>query len=191
MPNLARDVVGEEFGYLTAVRPTEERTRYGVIWLVKCRCGNEKKMALSDLVKKPRREGQMPRSCGCYRKRNRSPKYKGVGDLSSTKFRGIMAKAKRRGLPFAITIEYAWELFLKQNKRCALTGMPLSLSPSSMEIGASTASLDRIDSAKGYEIGNVQWVHVTLNFMKTSLSQSAFIEWCGRVSDYARGKISS
>ena len=41
-----------------------------------------------------------------------------------------------------------------------------------------TASLDRIDSLKGYTEDNVQWVHKHINFMKGSLSENKFIEYC-------------
>jgi len=177
-----KDLTGMVFGHLTAVRPTGKRTRQGVVWVVRCQCGKELERVASALLSKPRRPSQIPASCGCFGKRNRSPKYKGVGDLSSTKFRGIMAKAKQRGIPFGIPIEYAWKLFLAQDKRCSLTGILLTLSPSSVEVGASTASLDRIDSSKGYVPGNVQWVHVAINFMKHSLPLKEFVDWCCRVA---------
>lgn len=44
-----------------------------------------------------------------------------------------------------------------------------------------SASLDRIDSSKGYEQGNVQWVHKDINNMKQSFSQDKFIDWCKKV----------
>jgi len=61
--------------------------------------------------------------------------------------------------------------------------------PSSMAEGASTASLDRIDSSKGYVRGNIQWVHIAINFMKHSLPEEEFIRWCCLVAQY-RGKSS-
>jgi hypothetical protein len=185
MSTNARDLTGLEFGHLTALRPTGKTGRYGVEWLVRCRCGNELSMVTADLTKKARRPGQMPRTCGCYRKRNRSKKYKGVGDLSGTKFRTIKAQAKHRGHEFGITIEYAWQLFVEQGRKCALTGLPLALSPSSMAPGTSTASLDRIDSDRGYIEGNVQWVHVAINYMKHTLPEEVFIQWCCHVAHYA------
>lgn len=45
-----------------------------------------------------------------------------------------------------------------------------------------TASLDRIDSARPYEPGNVQWVHKTINMMKQQFSQGVFIGWCHKVA---------
>jgi hypothetical protein len=46
-----------------------------------------------------------------------------------------------------------------------------------------TASLDRIDSSKGYEEGNIQWVHKHINFMKRTYSQEYFIDMCKKVAD--------
>ena len=184
---------GKKFGLLTAIRPTEDRSTQGdVIWIVKCQCGKRIKLPTSYINRKPKRSNQAPKSCGCYRKRNRSPKYKGVGDLSSTKFRNMMARAKQRKIPFEIDIEYAWSLFVNQNKRCVLTGVEIKLNPSCMEKGKSTASLDRIDSSKGYVRGNVQWVHVEINYMKHSLHVKELVKWCHLVADYDKrnkGKI--
>jgi hypothetical protein len=47
-----------------------------------------------------------------------------------------------------------------------------------------TASLDRIDSSKGYTIDNVQWVHKTVNLMKRELNQQDFIDICNKISYY-------
>ncbi len=185
---MMRDLTGIQRGYLTALKPTGESTRCGRLWLIRCTCGNKIVMAAAAFTHKARRVNQAKRSCGCIRKRNRSSRYKGVGDLSSTRWRNICAKARTRGLPLQITAQFAWDLFVAQGKRCALTNVPLTLSPKSMKAGASSASLDRIDSSKGYIPGNVQWLHRDINFMKTSLPQSEFINWCRLVADHA-GRI--
>lgn len=44
-------------------------------------------------------------------------------------------------------------------------------------------SLDRIDSSKGYEIGNVQWVTKYINWAKNDLSQKDFIDLCIAVAN--------
>ena len=97
-------------------------------------------------------------------------------------------QAKHRGHVFALTIEQAWDLFVSQDRRCALTGVPLAMSKKNMAEGEVLASLDRIDSDLGYVPGNVQWVHPTINFMKHAMPQDRFIEWCHRVSTYWREK---
>ena len=89
---------------------------------------------------------------------------------------------------FEIDMKYAWELFQKQKGKCALSGKEIILDRNNSCYfyckGQQTASLDRIDSSKGYCIGNVQWVHVILNRMKSNLEESDFIHWCKAVNDY-------
>lgn len=65
-------------------------------------------------------------------------------------------------------------------KKCALTGREIGFD------APQTASLDRIDSTKGYLSGNVQWVHVSVNRMKNSFSQNEFIATCTEVAEWAR-----
>jgi len=48
-----------------------------------------------------------------------------------------------------------------------------------------TASLDRIDSSKGYVKGNLQWVHKDINMMKNHYNQKYFIEICKKVATNA------
>jgi hypothetical protein len=172
------DLTGKQFGLLTVLGQGTVHPHYGYRWRARCECGVEIERFARDLQRKPKGKGKWKQSCGCLRKRLRSPKYRGVGDLSSTKFRGIKAKAKHRGIAFRVTIKFAWDLFVQQGKRCALTGLPITLHPSSVEEGANTASLDRIDSSKGYTKDNVQWVHTAINFMKHSLSEAEFVRLC-------------
>lgn len=114
-------------------------------------------------------------------------KYLGYEDISMTFWGAIIKGARCRNIEFGITIEYGWELFLKQNKKCALSGVELTFPPGSRrEHAIRTASLDRIDSSKGYIEGNVQWVHKHVNIIKWALRQQLFIEWCHKVSDYQR-----
>ena len=82
-----------------------------------------------------------------------------------------------------ITIQEAWDLFLEQDRKCALTGLDIVFGP--RDKGGNTASLDRIDSTKGYIKGNVQWVHKDINRMKFDLNQERFIELCKKVTEYA------
>ena len=45
-----------------------------------------------------------------------------------------------------------------------------------------TASLDRIDSSKGYTTDNIQWVHKDINIMKNDYGNDYFIEICKKVA---------
>jgi hypothetical protein len=100
----------------------------------------------------------------------------------------IISGARRRGYEVSITREEADALF---TGRCALTGWPISLrddgagvGPGSGRQGAITASLDRIDSSKGYMPGNIQWVHKYINISKMAHSQEDFVRMCQAVADH-------
>lgn len=116
------------------------------------------------------------------------PKFKGLGDLSGTFWHHIQRGAIKRGIEFNITMEFAWELFLIQNKLCALSRVPITLSKRARDGSPCwkkiTASLDRIDSDKGYVTDNVQWVHKEVNYIKRDLNQSEFISWCRLIGDH-------
>ena len=185
MPTSNVDIAGETRGYLTAVRPAGRSTRRGIIWVIRCRCGTKLEMPAAEFRRSKQGKLFVPRSCGCYRKEHRSHLYKGVGDLSSCRWRQILASANRKGLQFTISQAYAWHLYVRQGKRCALSGVSLVMNPTSLAAGANTASLDRKDNTKGYVRGNVQWVHLTLNYMKSDMQQAEFVSWCSRV---AKGK---
>jgi hypothetical protein len=73
-------------------------------------------------------------------------------------------------------LEYAWDLFIAQNRTCVLSGVRLTFGKR-----GNTASLDRIDSSEGYVEGNVQWVHSEINRMKGRLSDKNFVEMCRKV----------
>lgn len=94
----------------------------------------------------------------------------------------VKRRAKERKVPFNIDIEYAWKLFLEQDRKCALSGLPIEFGIANYASSNTTASLDRIDSSKGYTEGNIQWVHKTLNIMKSTLSNGFFINLCHKVA---------
>lgn len=114
--------------------------------------------------------------------------WKGCGKISGSVWYRIKRCSMLKDREFSITIEYVWELFQKQDGKCALSGIPLVLPKSNTKTGRllQTASLDRIDSSKGYILGNVQWVHKRLQTMKMHYSDNEFIEWCKVVADYQR-----
>jgi hypothetical protein len=88
-------------------------------------------------------------------------------------------KTRGKDVSKTLTLAYLDDLFEKQNKKCAYTGEPLTFRTST-KLG--NASLDRIDSSKGYIEGNLQWVHKTINEMKTDLSHDIFVEYCKKVA---------
>ena len=70
-----------------------------------------------------------------------------------------------------IDLQEKWE---QQRGLCALSGLPISIKVD--------ASIDRIDSQKGYTRDNIQWVHNDVNLMKNGFDQTYFIEMCRRIA---------
>jgi len=148
----------------------------GAFWNCLCDCGVSKHIRQGALL------GGATTSCGClaHPKAAENKNWKGYGDISSVRFGLIKRSAKNRGYNFTVTIEYLWELFLKQNKKCALSGIELYFQD--IKGGKFTASLDRIDSSIGYVENNLQWVHTELNILKGNMANDKFINWCKMVS---------
>ena len=92
-------------------------------------------------------------------------------------------RAAERGIKWGITPRYLQTIYERQEGRCALSGVPISFD---MEDNKGVASIDRIDSDKGYQYGNIQLVEKTVNYMKWSLSQEGFIAMCKKVVNLHR-----
>lgn len=109
--------------------------------------------------------------------------FSGYEEIYGAKWSQWRLGAQKRNLEWKITIEDAWDLFLKQNRKCALSGVTLTFGQTWKDStkGYTTASLDRKDSSKGYTLDNVQWVHKVVNVMKNSLTDEELIEWCKKI----------
>ena len=83
-------------------------------------------------------------------------------------------------------MKQVWKLYEKQQRQCALTGFLIDFGQENVSLRKyeGTASLDRIDSEKPYEIGNIQWVHKDVNYMKQWFTQERFFQVCKQVVEY-------
>lgn len=173
---------GKTYGFYTAIKYLGYRGRLSnPYWLCKCVCGKEVAVKSTHL-----RDGSA-KSCGCQRpKGNNHVCFKGYGGIHRQLFNRWKQSAECRGIEFNITIKQAWNLFIKQKGKCAISGLEITLGKSYKEM--STASLDRINSTKGYTIDNIQWVHRYVNVMKNDFVQKDFIELCCVIAKY-NGKL--
>lgn len=107
-------------------------------------------------------------------------KHEGSYGLPKTKWCVIRRNAKKRNIDLNIDIEFAGKLLELQNNKCALSGLEISMIKKSgkVEIKDVTASLDRIDSNRGYEENNVWWLHKDVNLIKSDLSLIEFLGLC-------------
>lgn len=174
------DLTGEKFGHLLVLEQME-KGRGGRTWLCQCDCGNVIQKSTKAL-----KRGSSTVSCssGCvFHSGKNSKRFTGHQELSRKYWTNLMAGAKARNIEFDITLEEAWDLFVEQNRRCALSGQSIWFSQRS-ESTPQTASLDRIDSTKGYVKSNCQWVHKDINNMKWNFSDDYFIDICKKVFEF-------
>ena len=91
-------------------------------------------------------------------------------------FTHIKSKANTRGISFNLDFRKTMDLLSKQNNKCKLSNIEISLEDR-------TASLDRKDSSKGYMLSNVQWVHRNINYMKGNSSDADTKEFIQKIKD--------
>jgi hypothetical protein len=157
---------GLVFGEYTVIEMVSTG-KAGAKWKVVCSCGTSRVLTTTILLKGRQRRCSFCNT-GVFRP-------KGHEEITGTYWCSIVCGAERRALECSITIEFIWNLFLKQDRKCALSGDHLTLGP------RQTASLDRIDSSRGYAVDNVQWVHKDINRMKSVFTEECFIDWCQKV----------
>lgn len=103
-----------------------------------------------------------------------------------TKFKWFMKVIKQRKKEYNIDLPYLKKLWKEQNGVCPLTGWELTLPKHSCawdkaENKMYRASLDRIDSDKGYNKGNVRFISVIANYCKNDFTDKEVILFCESV----------
>ena len=159
---------GQIFGILTLIKPNG-KTKHdgGTQWLCKCSCGN------SVIVPQSRLKNKRVKSCGCWRKRKQNHRWKGYCGISGARVSEIKLRAKKKHLKFNLNAKFLWELYIKQDRKCAITGVYIDLD--------TDGSLDRIDSSKGYTTDNIWWVRKNINKIKLDFSLKDFVSLCEQV----------
>lgn len=111
---------------------------------------------------------------------------KGSNKICITFFKKIKTNALKRNLEFNLDIDYLYNLYLKQNKKCILTGVDINIVDAAVRLNyrSNTASLDRIDNNKGYIKNNVRWIHKNLNQIKSDFSDEELIYICHLVARF-------
>lgn len=120
----------------------------------------------------------------CIKKYRRKKNAEGAGipKTLSPKYylNHLRLKARRRKGSINVTTEDLISLWEDQKGRCALTGWKMTMTRR-VGIVRTNASIDRIDSSKGYTLDNVQLVCVAANKAKFDLSQKEFVKLCRSV----------
>jgi len=96
--------------------------------------------------------------------------YNDFYDNSLNEFR---KRAILKNLNFDLDKQFLIDLFeTKQKRKCAITKVPIEIKGKKEKaVIYKSASLDRIDSNKGYVKTNVQWVMLGVNYMKMNFPE--------------------
>ena len=95
-----------------------------------------------------------------------------------TKFRYHYRNILKRDKEVTVTLDDLKEMWDEQQGICPFTKINLTLS-SYTKISKNpiyTASLDRIDSTKGYIKGNIRWISRAINWMKNDMNDDMVFE---------------
>lgn len=186
-----KDISGERFNRLTAVRFAEHRIskgKKGSFWEFRCICGTNVVARKQDVV------GGKKKSCGCAitdMERGLPIGHAAFNDL----FRRYQKSARRRGKPFDLTEDQFRGL---TSADCAYCGAPPSLqsgrSPFSKNgklyrfKGEYTyTGVDRVNNELGYTVSNCLPCCDICNRAKLCMSQREFLEWNIRVYERLSG----
>ena len=153
--------------------PIYNAKRHCTMLKCKCDCGREL------YVNKYTLENGTSVSCRkCFGKTlmgEKNPNFRGFKDIPKSIISRGKRRAKKIGMEWSLNMEQLHLLYHKQKKKCAMTNLPISFLDK-------TASLDRVDSEKGYTMDNVQWVHKNVNLMKNGFELEYFTYICKLVS---------
>jgi hypothetical protein len=156
------DLRGQKFGRLTVISRAETDEVRKARFLCRCECGSEKIILAGSLT------SGRTRSCGCLARELSSQRSKTHGETTGTKitveYRAYLEAKKRCNNPN--TKEYKWYgargiEFLFPSYEIFLEHLGRKPDPS--------FSLDRMDSDKHYEPGNVRWAGATTQRLNQGL----------------------
>jgi len=133
------------------------------------------------------RNNSLCRSCTCIirnkeldtSKENNS-QWKGYKKIPYNWFSKYFERANRNKRTGNITIKDVYNLWIKQNKKCKLSGLDIGFYD---DKNTHTCSIDRIDSSKEYTLENIQLVHKDINIMKNKFNNEYFINICKSISN--------
>lgn len=92
----------------------------------------------------------------------------------------INGAAQRRGLVSSLLEDDLHAMWVVQQGRCAITGIPMDCADVGNKAPAAP-SVDRIDSAGNYTVDNTHLVCYAINIMKNDMPLDRFKRWCALV----------
>lgn len=174
------DITGNVYGRLTALHVAEASRQKGkgTVWEFRCSCGTTHYSTAGNV------NAGRTKSCGCL---SREEKVGRETPLLPHRFWAKFLKlAERRNLTVEVTAQDLEAQWHRQKGICPYSGRTLTLPKTSADVRNPNynASVDRIDSSKGYVRGNIQWVLTAVNFMKQNVGHDDFLSLCREIVSY-------
>lgn len=146
-------------------------------WFVKCECGRKSWRSAHLLTVG---KTNACKSC-CRDNKGHNSRIKGF-------VRKFKQSAEQRGISFSrkITPTFIETLYSLQDKRCAVSGVPIYFTDKWKDWKGCSCSLDRIDSKRRYSVNNVQLVHKRVNMLKGQLTMEELQKWCRKIYKHHR-----
>jgi hypothetical protein len=178
-----KDLTGLRFGRLVVLHDSGKRTKAReIIWSCKCDCGNHIDVRGANLKDK------MTQSCGCLSKEKSS---ECILDDETASINRVIQNYKRgaskRGLVWELSYDEVKKLILSSCHYCGQTETNFTKVRAHQK-GIKHIGIDRVDSSKGYTVGNVVPCCKLCNQAKNDLSEEEFYEWIYRVSSHLKDR---
>lgn len=181
------------------MRKKDKGRKMGKVTCVNCGIEFEKSQSEINRSEKLNRRHFCSRQCvGSYSSNWHNPnayryditKHSGWRKDEYTKFRYHYRNIKNRFKDVEITMDDMKEIWEEQKGICPFTGVKLKLSSyTNIEKNILlSASLDRIDSNKGYIKDNIRWVSRGINLMKSNSSDKELWEMCRFIYENYKNK---
>lgn len=166
-----KDLVGQRFGRLIAIYPTDDRINGCIVWLCRCDCGKEIKITSQNLQRGD------AKSCGCLHKEKTIERSRLGYSVSSCNalYSSYKRTARKHSREFELSmLEFK---FLTSNN-CHYCGRgPMQVIKTRTAYGSYIYNgIDRVDNSKGYVLDNCVTCCGICNRMKRSLSKEEFLE---------------
>lgn len=149
-------------------------------------CGGQQTYLRKNYAELSLRQGKLCKSCSnkitenCHRGWHRGVRV--------SWFNSFKSSAILRGIEWDLSIDDVADVMDAQRGLCALTGWSIEF-PESGHPQSAPASIDRVDSSKGYTLGNIQLVTRHVNMMKQAYDNDYFIEVCRAVASNSDSKV--
>lgn len=102
--------------------------------------------------------------------------HRGIANRPSARSRRRVLAAESQ-----VTPEILWDLWQKQEGRCAITGVPMThLLGHGMRM-LTNVTIDRIDSDKGYTEDNIRLACKAANWMKNQMTDRELLQWAALI----------